>query len=57
MSKSLKKKDLKPIERNTPSSRKAKRFGWLIRLPIIKQIYRKKHFHRGFDVESVNIFP
>ena len=57
MSKSLKKKDLKPIERNTPSSRKAKRFGWLIRLPILKQIYRKKHFPRGFDVQAGQYIP
>ena len=53
----LTKKDLKPIERNTPKFKKVKRFGWLIKLPILKQLYRKKHHPRGFDVEAGQIIP
>ena len=51
------KKDLKPIERDTPRMQKAKRYGWLTKLPIIKQIFRKKHHPRGFDVEAGQILP
>jgi UDP-glucose 4-epimerase len=57
LSKSLKKKDLKPIERNTPKFIKAKRLGWLKRLPIVKQINRKKRHPRGFDVEKGQYVP
>jgi UDP-glucose 4-epimerase len=51
------KKHLKPNERNTPKFQKLKKFGWLTRLPILKQLYRKKHHPRGFDVEAGQIIP
>ncbi|NHJ23876.1 MAG: 4Fe-4S dicluster domain-containing protein [Candidatus Lokiarchaeota archaeon] len=51
------KKDLKPIERNTPTFQKIRKYGWLIRLPILKQLYRKKHHPRGFDAEAGQIIP
>jgi ferredoxin len=57
LSKTLKKKDLKPIERDTPEMQKAKKYGWLIRLPVLKQRFRKKHHPRGFDVEAAQIIP
>ena len=57
MSKTLKKKDLQPIERDTPEMQKAKKYGWLIRLPVLKQRFRKKHHPRGFDVEAAQIIP
>ena len=57
MTKTLTKKDLKPIERDTPKFRKAKRLGWLTKLPILKQIYRKKHHPRGYDVQAAQIIP
>ena len=50
-----KKKDLKPIERHTPSAIKAKKFGWLLRLPIFKQVFRKKQWPRGYEVEAGQI--
>jgi UDP-glucose 4-epimerase len=54
----LKKKDLKPIERNEPSFlKKTKRWGWKTRLPILKQRDRKKQYPRGFDVEAAQIIP
>jgi len=57
LSKTLTKKDLQPIERNSPLMQKAKKYGWLTRLPIIKQVYRKKHHPRGYDVEAAQIIP
>ncbi|NVM43396.1 MAG: 4Fe-4S binding protein [Candidatus Lokiarchaeota archaeon] len=57
MSKSLKKKDLKPLERDTPEMRKVKKMGWLTKLPILKQRFRKKHHPRGFDVEAGQYIP
>jgi UDP-glucose 4-epimerase len=57
LSKTLTKEDLKPIERNSPLMQKAKKYGWLTRLPILKQVYRKKHHPRGFDVEAAQIIP
>ncbi|MFW9952412.1 MAG: hypothetical protein ACFFKA_20020, partial [Candidatus Thorarchaeota archaeon] len=57
MEKKLTKKDLKPIERDTPRFRKAKRLGWIIRLPIFKQLYRKKHLPDGFDNQAGQIIP
>jgi len=53
----LSKSDLKPIERNSPLMQKAKKYGWLTRLPILKQIYRKKEHPRGYDVEAAQILP
>jgi len=53
----LSKEDLKPNERNSPLMQKAKKYGWLTRLPILKQLYRKKHHPRGFDVEAAQILP
>jgi UDP-glucose 4-epimerase len=57
LGKKLKKRDLKPIERNTARAKKAKRFGWVTKLPIVKQWFRKKHNPRGFDVEAAQIMP
>ena len=53
----LKKEDLKPIERNTPKFQKVKKLGWLTRLPILKQKFRKKEYPRGFDVDAAQIIP
>ena len=57
MSKTLTKKDLKPIERDTPEMQKIKKYGWLKRLPLVKQVYRKKNHPRGFDVEAGQYIP
>ncbi len=57
MSKTLTKKDLTPNERNSPLMQKAKKYGWLTKLPILKQRYRKKHHPRGYDVEAAQIIP
>jgi len=57
LGKKLTKEDLKPIERSTPLFLKTKKLGWLTRLPILKQRFRKKHYPRGFDVEAAQIFP
>lgn len=57
MGKKLKKKNLKPIERSTPLFLKTKKKGWLTRLPIHKQRYRKKNYPRGFDVEAGQYIP
>jgi UDP-glucose 4-epimerase len=37
--------------------RKAKKYGWITKLPIIKQRYRKKHHPRGYDVQAAQIIP
>ena len=52
LGKNLTKEDLKPNERNSPLMQKARKYGWLTRLPILKQAYRKKHHPRGFEVEG-----
>ncbi|MHA2393609.1 MAG: ATP-binding protein [Promethearchaeota archaeon] len=57
MGKKLTKKDLKPIERDSPLMQKAKKYGWITRLPIIKQLYRRKHHPRGYDVQAAQIIP
>jgi ferredoxin len=55
--KKLTKEDLKPIERDSPLMDKEKKYGWLKRLPILKQRHRKKEHPRGFDVEAAQIIP
>jgi len=55
--KKLSKEDLKPNERNSPLMQKAKRYGWLTKIPILKQLYRKKAHPRGYDVEAGQIIP
>ena len=57
MEKKLTKKDLKPIERSTPTHLKKKKYGWLTRLPILKQRNRKKENPRGFDIEAAQYVP
>ncbi|MCP4764607.1 MAG: 4Fe-4S dicluster domain-containing protein, partial [archaeon] len=57
MEKKLTKKDLKPIERSTPVFLKVKKFGWLTKLPILKQKFRKLAYPRGFDVQAAQIIP
>jgi len=57
LGKNLTKEDLKPIERDSPLMRKAKKYGWLTKLPIFKQVYRKKAHPRGYDVEAGQIIP
>lgn len=57
MANKLSKKDLKPIERNSPMMQKVKKYGWLTRLPIIKQKHKKKHHPRGYDVQAAQIIP
>ena len=53
----LKKKDLKPIEYDTPRRQKEKKYGWLTKLPVLKQKHRKKKHPRGFDVEACQAIP
>jgi formate hydrogenlyase subunit 6/NADH:ubiquinone oxidoreductase subunit I len=36
---------------------KVKKYGWLTKLPILKQAYRKKHHPRGYDVQAAQIIP
>jgi formate hydrogenlyase subunit 6/NADH:ubiquinone oxidoreductase subunit I len=48
---------LKPEERNTPLFLKAKKRGWLTKLPVLKQLYRKKEYPRGFDTQAAQIIP
>jgi len=55
--KKLTKEDLKPIERDSPLMDKEKKYGWLTRLPILKQRHRKKEHPRGFDVEAAQHIP
>jgi UDP-glucose 4-epimerase len=57
MTTKVRKKDLKPIERSTPKFLKAKKMGWITRLPILKQLFRKKAFPRGFDVDAAGMIP
>ena len=57
LGKNLTKEDLKPIERDSPLMRKARKYGWLTKIPILKQIYRKKAHPRGYDVEAGQIIP
>ncbi|MHA2287560.1 MAG: hypothetical protein ACXABG_02115, partial [Promethearchaeota archaeon] len=57
MSKTLTKEDLRPNERDSPLMQKVKKYGWLTRLPILKQKFRKKHHPRGFDVEAGQYIP
>jgi UDP-glucose 4-epimerase len=53
----LKKKDLKPIERNNPMARKLKKRAKYIKLPIVKQIYNmyRKRDLFGIEVETDGI--
>jgi len=53
----LKKKNLKPIERSTPKFQKVKKMGWLTRLPILKQKFRKKYYPNGFNVQAAQLIP
>jgi formate hydrogenlyase subunit 6/NADH:ubiquinone oxidoreductase subunit I len=57
LSKTLKKKDLKPIERDTPRFRKIKKYGWLTKLPIFKQIYLKKTLPDGYAKQAGQVLP
>jgi len=57
LGKTLKKKDLKPIERDSPMMQKVKKYGWLTRLPILKQKFTKKYHPRGYDVEAGQYIP
>lgn len=54
---SKKKLDLKPIERNTPKSRKIKKLYKLLKIPIIKQIYKKKHYPDGIETQTGSPIP
>jgi len=53
----LKKKDLKPIERSTKNAKIAQKFGWALKLPIIKQIFHKRQWPRGHEVEEGQVLP
>jgi len=57
MSSKLKKKDLKPIERSTKKHKIAQKWGWVLKLPIIRQIFLKSQWPRGFDVEAGQLLP
>ncbi len=49
--------DFKPNDRNTPLAKKAKRWAWLIKLPIIKQLYSKKNYPDGYDNQRATPIP
>jgi len=55
--KKLKKKDLKPNERSTKKHKIAQNFGWLFKLPILRQIFLKYQWPDGFDDEAGQILP
>ena len=52
-----KKKDLKPIEIDTPKANKMRRLFRLTKLPILKQMYRKKEYPDGFGTQAATPIP
>jgi UDP-glucose 4-epimerase len=57
MIKTKKKLDFKPDDRNTPTAKLVKRWAWLIKLPIIKQLYKRKNYPDGFDNQRATPIP
>jgi UDP-glucose 4-epimerase len=53
----MKKKDLKPIEMDTPRARKVKKLGKIGKLPIIKQIVMKRQFPDGIETQTGSPIP
>ena len=53
----MKKKDLKPIELNTPRAQKMKKLARLTRLPLIKQIYKKLQYPDGLSNQTASPIP
>ena len=57
MAKKLKKKDLKPIEISTPRAQKMKKLARLTKIPILKQIIKKKRYPDGLDNQVASALP
>ena len=53
----MKKKDLRPNERDTPAMQKIRKYGWIKRLPILRQKHIKKNHPRGLEVEAGLAIP
>ena len=53
----MKKKDLRPIEQDTPRFRKRKRLIKLAKVPILKQIIKKALFSDGFVTQTASPIP
>lgn len=51
------KKDLKPIEINTPKANRMKRLSRFRRLPVIKQIYMRRAYPDGLDNQTGSPIP
>ena len=51
------KKDLKPVEMDTPRARKVKKFGKFGKLPIIKQVFMKRQFPDGIETQTGSPIP
>ena len=51
------KKDLKPKERHTPVSMKMKKRMKYVKLPIIKQLYRRKAYPNGIETQTGSPIP
>ena len=53
----MKKKDLKPIEMDTPWANKAKKQLKLKKLPILRQRYKKEEYPDGFETQTATALP
>jgi len=49
--------DLKPIERNTPIAIKMKKRSKYLKLPIIKQFYKRKAYPNGIETQTGSPIP
>ena len=57
MVKKHKKTDLKPIEMSTPRANKIKTLYKLVKLPILKQIYKRKAYPDGLETQTGSPIP
>jgi UDP-glucose 4-epimerase len=53
----VKKKDLQPIETNTPWANKVKKKSKYLKLPILKQRYRKREYPDGLENQTASPIP
>ena len=53
----MKKKNLKPKERHTPIALKSKKRLKYVKLPIIKQLYRRKAYPNGIETQTGSPIP
>ncbi|MHA2287955.1 MAG: DUF362 domain-containing protein [Promethearchaeota archaeon] len=53
----MKKKNLKPNERHTPVAMKSKKLMKYIKLPILKQIYKRKVYPNGIETQTGSPIP